>query len=89
MESLLIAIGLAVGKEAIGNDAIVKWINISADIIRANKNVEAKIEALRAHILEMVQAGREPTDGEWAALRTRSDLASDRIQSAARGQAPE
>lgn len=56
-------------------------LSTAAALIRAGDAGSAELQALTAHVKQMVSAGTDPTEDDWNQLRVRSDAAHALIQS--------
>lgn len=57
-------------------EAIAKVLDLAAVALERGEEGKEQLEALAAEVRAMVNEGRQPTIGEWAALKKRSDEAS-------------
>lgn len=87
LAAMLRALGLLATDPAWGTkgEAIARFLALGALALERGEAGRADLEKLAAHIDTMVAQGREPTEGEWADLRARSDAAHAILQEAAKG----
>jgi len=69
--------------ETLNAESVIRFLNLGLGIVMSGIDVVNKLSALDLKIGEFIAEGRDPTDDEWAELKTRSDVAHDRIQEAA------
>lgn len=82
ISALLRAIAAAPAASSFLTPAIDSILLAAATFIDRGEEGTAALMDLTVHIRSMVDAGRDPTDQEWATLRTRSDAAHAAIQGA-------
>jgi|SRR5882672_336522 len=63
------------------NPAVPKFLGVLAQISAQGEAAYDALTQLKDLVVRMIAEGREPTDDEWEALRIRSEVASDTIQS--------
>ncbi|MGI9250733.1 MAG: hypothetical protein ACR2PR_06010 [Pseudohongiellaceae bacterium] len=78
---LLSTIAAAAIRENIGDDSIAEILSIASALINRGVSASTELEALQAQVQMFVDQDREPTEDEWAQLRSRSDAAHATIQS--------
>lgn len=61
--------------------ALEELLDLGAQLITAGEAGTTELQALTDQIKTMVAQGRDPTQAEWDALRTRSDAAHAKLQS--------
>jgi len=86
MLNFLAAIAAAVLNDKIGNEEIAGWIAKAIKAVNAGRLVNESLDALTAEIVAYADAGTNPDDEDFDALKNRSDEASDAIQGVDLGQ---
>lgn len=79
---LTILTSLAGSTDVFSPDSIAKYISYLADLVMDTDANQKGLEALRDNIRQHVAAGTDPTSADLAALKARSDVLHDGIQSA-------
>ena len=72
--TLLGQVALIARDPALGarGQAITEALTLLAGLLAKGEAARAELEALSAHIQQMVAEGRDPTEEEWEALRDRA-----------------
>lgn len=85
LRAVSVSLGAVAGDPAHGGKgaAIVMALNAVAALIEGGEEASQELHALTDQIKGMVAEGRNPSEEEWATLRSRSDAAHAALQAAA------